>query len=809
MRGVGFGPAAQVGAHLLRRGGRGPRPPGEPRRALVRSVSVSRRTVGVRAPPRCSASSNDEPSAVPRTTRRAPAATRGGLQAADSSTAWNGVQPAPTATPTRSTAIGQLGHQPRRRRGGRAGVAPGAPSTRSDHRDRRPAIEPDRRWRGTRDRRRAASAAIARRAASRRAIRRATAEHRGSPRARPTRARARSRSRRRSRCGRSGASTRRRATSSASPATAHDAPGVGAEQARANAGGRRSSDHPRYTSGAIPTTSAEYRAWAESARASARPPSRSRSDVARPSSASADAAADWRVRHGQRAGGGVDTGRGPLAGPRSQRVGERRAELDAGFARARSLASGPSTVPQPGDRGRDGAARRGARRRHARARRGTAAVDRAAAAMPERVERPAARRTRPRRLRRAASVHAERDADDRDDQRRRESPTSGRPAPGVDVDRRVVERPRRARGSQPRRQAHDAVRRLAGGRARRTAAPARGEPRRSHRAARRAIDERRHAHHASAEVDTGATGAVARAVHATTSRAVDAGQQRARTHAPGRDRPRRPRRSRAVRRARAPTCTIASMAAASWARTAAQRQRDPAEQRERLEPRERVGRAVGVHRRQRAVVTGVAAPAACRGPRRRGPRRRSRRSGRMRSAVRTSSRTLTAPAPSALAGALRAARRAAAEPELGRLLDRDDALSRVDGPRQRVAERRLARARCARRRRGSIRARTGFDELAAARVDGRRRRARRVASRSGGSSGTVRRARAAATPRAAGSRRRGGRRRSARRGRVAGRAARSTRSARRARSSSASIAQSTRSDPAAPLDEGTRPDRSP
>ena len=75
-----------------------------------------------------------------------------------------------------------------------------------------------------------------------------------------------------------------------------------------------------------------------------------------------------------------------------------------------------------------------------------------------------------------------------------------------------------------------------------------------------------------------------------------------------RQRPRRPRRSprsRAVPPARRATNTTTSTHAATCARTAGKREARVGEQHERLEARERVGRAVGVHGGHRSVVAGV------------------------------------------------------------------------------------------------------------------------------------------------------------------------------------------------------------
>ena len=84
------------------------------------------------------------------------------------------------------------------------------------------------------------------------------------------------------------------------------------------------------------------------------------------------------------------------------------------------------------------------------------------------------------------------------------------------------------------------------------------------------------------------------------------------------------------------------------------------------------------------------------------------RSGRIRSAVRTRSRTVTAPAPSAFGGrGLEPHDVRLREPELGGLLDGDDALARRSIARgERVQQRRLARRSCRRTRRCSTRPRT-------------------------------------------------------------------------------------------------------
>ena len=106
----------------------------------------------------------------------------------------------------------------------------------------------------------------------------------------------------------------------------------------------------------MPTTSAEYRACADSACASATTPRRSRNDVAKLSSASAAATA-LRVRDGQRAGDRSSAGRGPFPRPRVQRIGDGRAELDASFDAGEVSGERPGIGGQPRDRGRDGAAR--------------------------------------------------------------------------------------------------------------------------------------------------------------------------------------------------------------------------------------------------------------------------------------------------------------------------------------------------------------------------------------------------------------------------------------------------------------------
>ena len=189
----------------------------------------------------------------------------------------------------------------------------------------------------------------------------------------------------------------------------------------------------------------------------------------------------------------------------------------------------------------------------------------------------------------------------------------------------------------------------------------------------------------------------------------------------------------------------------------------------------------------------------------------TRRSGRIRSAARTSSRTATAPAPSAFAG------RASSRTTCG-CGSRSSAVSsivtmrstRVDRPRQRVAARRLARARSRPRRRCS--------NPPAPSLRGTRRRPRRqaegverdvAAPRTGGSSGTDRRARAAAAPRAGASRRRGGRRPSATRGRAASPSGAMTRSPTRTIVSASSVARSTRSEPAVAARRRRGPGRSP
>ena len=151
----------------------------------------------------------------------------------------------------------------------------------------------------------------------------------------------------------------------------------------------------------------------------------------------------------------------------------------------------------------------------------------------------------------------------------------------------------------------------------------------------------------------------------------------------------------------------------------------------------------------------------------------TRRSGRIRNAARTSSRTLTAPAPSALAG------RASSRTTCG-WASRSSAVSsivtiRSDGSMAWASAfaHVVLPALVAPATTMFQPARTIVSRNATAAGRPRSRRARPNAPRTGGSSGTGRRARAAAAPRAAASRRPAGRRPSATRDRAGARAARS------------------------------------
>ena len=123
----------------------------------------------------------------------------------------------------------------------------------------------------------------------------------------------------------------------------------------------------RYPIGATPITHAEYRACAESARASAATASRSRSDERERLERVGGPAADRRAQR-ERAGGGLDPADRPFARPRlaARRAATHRARTRVS-SRVRSGASGLVTSSNRCQRRSRPFLRRGARRRRARA----------------------------------------------------------------------------------------------------------------------------------------------------------------------------------------------------------------------------------------------------------------------------------------------------------------------------------------------------------------------------------------------------------------------------------------------------------
>ena len=152
-----------------------------------------------------------------------------------------------------------------------------------------------------------------------------------------------------------------------------DTSGVGRDAARRPTTDRATALKTRYPIGAPPTTTADSRAWAESARASASAPNRSlkrrREPVERVGGASADRRGD-----SQRTGDGAHGRKRTFVGPGRERVGEPEPERGARSHPAEIVASGPRAAGErrraPRERSRHPAApprparaHRGARQR--------------------------------------------------------------------------------------------------------------------------------------------------------------------------------------------------------------------------------------------------------------------------------------------------------------------------------------------------------------------------------------------------------------------------------------------------------------
>ena len=380
------------------------------------------------------------------------------------------------------------------------------------------------------------------------------------------------------------------------------------QRARAARAGRRARTTRGTASGMPPTTSADIRAWADSARASAATASRSRSDDARPSSASADrppTTAHIASAPATTATPGASRSRAHARSASASGAPSR----DAARRRARSR---PRAAPSP----RATAVTAVAIVPPARSSAATWSTAAGTAAATSRARRPRADAsdTGPptaadeRGDRRPAGTAAERDAEDR-------RPSRSRPAT-------VAARHRRRRSSrgaierdgepplEPRRhaarRARCAAREPVGTAKRRAARRATTSTDRARRRRTSTSSERAHARHTSSRSIARAPG---RALAARPTRTIDrparSSSEPGARHAPGDDLA-RPRRPRAARRARARPARSRRSPAASWARIAASGSATPESKVERLEPGERVGGRVGVHRRQRAVVAGVA-----------------------------------------------------------------------------------------------------------------------------------------------------------------------------------------------------------